>query len=68
MPSNCDTGIVIPSLSQDPCHGDRTPAQCVIDSNLYSELGLSVNATQQQINNALYLAFLNLKNQIENNV
>lgn len=62
MSTTCNQGIVIPTLSTDPC-GDigRIKAECVIDSNLYSDLGLSVNATQQQINQALYLAYKNLK-------
>lgn len=61
MPTICNQGITIPQLSTDPCGGERIKAECVIDSNLYSDLGLSVNATQQQINQALYLAYKNLK-------
>lgn len=62
----CNNGINIPILDTDPCNGDRTPAQCVIDPTVYAELGLSANSTQQQINQALYLALLNLRAQIEN--
>ena len=65
MPTTCNQGIVIPALSIDPCGGERIKAECVVDSNLYSDLGLSVNATQQQINNALYLAFKNLKTTLD---
>ena len=61
MSTICNQGIVIPTLSTDPCGGERIKAECVVDSNLYSDLGLSANATQQQINQALYLAFKNLK-------
>lgn len=62
-PCNLNTPIV---QSEDLCQGDRKSAACVIDSNLYSELGLETNSTQQQINQALYLAFLNLKATTEN--
>lgn len=68
MSTECNTGVVIPTLNQDPCNGNKISTQCIIDYSLYPELGLSTNPTQQEINNALYLAFLNLKNQIENNV
>jgi hypothetical protein len=61
MGTTCNQGIAIPDLSTDPCGGERIKAECVVDSNLYNDLGLSANATQQQINNALYLAFKNLK-------
>lgn len=66
MKKNCEQGVVIPPLVEDPCDGERVPANCVVDSNLYSDLGLSENATQQQINNALYLAFKNLQAQLNN--
>ena len=66
MSTTCNQGIAIPTLSTDPCGGERIKAECVVDSNLYSELSLSINATQQQINQALYLAFLNLKATTEN--
>jgi hypothetical protein len=61
-PCNLNTPTV---FQEDLCNGERTPAQCVIDPTLYAELQLSANATQQQINQALYLAFLNLKSQID---
>lgn len=61
MSTTCNQGIAIPTLSTDPCGGERIKAECVVDSNLYSELSLSINATQQQINQALYLAYKNLK-------
>jgi hypothetical protein len=64
MPTSCDLHIT-PVFQEDPCNGERTLAQCVVDSSLYSELQLPANATQQQINQALYLAFLNLKSQLD---
>jgi hypothetical protein len=60
----CDLHIT-PIFQEDECNGERTLAQCVVDSSLYSELQLPANATQQQINQALYLAFLNLKSQLD---
>lgn len=59
--TDCNNGIAIPILNPDPCKGCKTDASCVIDKNLYAELGLSLNSTQEQINQALYLAFLNLR-------
>ena len=52
--------------SEDICLGERKSASCVIDSSVYSELSLPANSTQQEINQALYLAFLNLKATTEN--
>lgn len=46
--------------NEDPCRGKVTSAKCVVDSNLYAELNLEANSTQQQINQALYLAFISL--------
>ena len=63
---NCNNGINIPTLETDPCNGERVSAGCVVDSGIYSELSLPANSTQQQINQALYLAFLNLKATTEN--
>ena len=58
---NCNNGISIPILETDLCNGERVSAGCVVDNGIYSELALSENSTQQEINQALYLAFLNLK-------
>lgn len=63
---NCNNGINIPTLETDPCNGERVSAGCVIDSSLYSELSLSANSTQQQINQAQYLASLNTKSVTDN--
>ena len=52
---------VTPVFEVDLCKGDRKSASCVIDSSVYSELSLPANSTQQEINQAQYLAFLNLK-------
>lgn len=65
MPIPCHTHIE-PTYESDPCGGERTNAKCVIDESTYTELGLEANSTQQQINQALYLAFLNLKATVEN--
>lgn len=56
----CRTAVV-PIFEEDPCNGETKSAECVIDSSLYSELGLEENSNQKEINQALYLAFLNLK-------
>lgn len=61
----CQTYVQVVQ-SEDLCNGETKPAGCIIDSSLYSELGLEENSTQQQINQALYLAFLNLKTITEN--
>jgi hypothetical protein len=61
----CSTGIEIPTLTTDPCNGCTTSAQCVKDATLYPELNLPENSSQKEINQALYLAFLSLKAQIE---
>lgn len=66
MPTISCNNYVVPIFEADPCLGETKPASCVIDSSVYSELSLSENATQQQINQALYLAFLNLKAVTEN--
>lgn len=47
--------------SEDICLGETKPASCIIDETVYSELSLSANSTQKQINQALYLASINLK-------
>ena len=56
---NCNQGINIPTLQIDMCNGETKPASCIIDNLLYSELGLEINSNQQQINQAMYLAFVN---------
>lgn len=58
---NCNNGISIPPLEIDQCNGERMSTGCLIDESLYSELSLEANSTQKQINQAMYLAFLNLK-------
>lgn len=62
-PCNLNTPTVFES---DPCNGEVKSAACVRDSSLYSELGLTANATQQEINQALYLAVQNLKATVVN--
>ena len=65
MPTPCDLHIN-PVFQEDPCQGERTASSCVVDPTVYSELSLSANSTQQQINQAMYLAILNLKATVEN--
>jgi len=60
MPTPCNN-YVVPLFEIDECNGERKSASCVFDSSIYTELGLSENASQQEINQAIYLAFLNLK-------
>ena len=66
MSTPCNNGISIPILETDLCQGSRINATCVIYESLYSELSLSANATQQEINQAIYLAYLNLKATTDN--
>lgn len=66
MPTIPCNNYIVPLFQTDECLGDRKPASCIIDSSIYTELGLEENSTQQQINQALYLAFLNLKTITEN--
>lgn len=56
MPTIPCNNYVVPIFEADECLGDRKPASCVIDSSVYSELSLSANSSQQQINQALYLS------------
>lgn len=63
MSTNCTTEIV-PIYQEDPCMGDKKSTKCVYDENMYTELGLEVNSTQEQINQALYIAFVALKAEI----
>lgn len=72
MSTPCNTYVQV-IQNTDPCNGETVNALCIIDSNTYPELGISVNSNQQQINSALYLAFFNfnititsLQNQINN--
>ena len=65
MPTPCNNYTQIVQ-SEDICQGERKPASCVLDSSIYAELSLETNSSQQQINQAFYLAFLNLKATTEN--
>jgi len=58
----CNNGIVIPQLIEDPCNGKTTKASCVRDPTVYPEYSLSENSSQQQINQATYLSIQNLSN------
>ena len=56
MPTIPCNNYIVPLFQTDECIGERKPASCVIDSSIYTELGLEADATQQQINQALYLS------------
>ena len=58
MPTPCNTYVQVVQ-NADPCNGESKPSSCIIETNTYPELGISANSSQQQINNALYLAFFN---------
>ena len=63
MPTPCNTYVQVVQ-TPDLCNGETKPASCVIDSSLYSELGLEINSNQQQINQAMYTAFVNLNSKL----
>lgn len=65
MSINCQSGITIPPLETDFCNGDRKSTKCIYDENIYSELGLETNSTQEEFNIAIYTAFLQQKALIE---
>ena len=65
MPTPCNN-YVVPLFEEDICQGEVKSAACVKDASIYAELSLEANSTQQQINQAIYLAFLNLKATTEN--
>lgn len=53
--------FIVPVFEEDLCNGERVSAGCVIDSSVYSEFSLEANSTQQQINQAQYLAAIATK-------
>ena len=65
MPTPCNN-YVTPIFEEDLCQGEVKSASCVKDSSIYPELSLPANSTQQQINQAQYLAALNIKATTEN--
>jgi hypothetical protein len=65
MSDLCYQGTTVPlELIEEPCNGDYTSTACISSPVAITALNLPVNATQQQINNALVLAIQNLSNQI----
>ena len=54
--ADCTEYIVIPTLPNDDCQGERVKTGCVYSPNAYTLLGLPINSTQEQINNALVQA------------
>ena len=65
MPTPCNN-FTVPIFEADPCLGEVKSAAWVKDSSIYSELSLPANSSQQEINQAQYLAALNIKATIEN--
>ena len=65
MSTPCNN-YVVPTFESDECKGEVKSATCVKDSTAYPELSLPSNSSQQQINQAQYLAALNIKATIEN--
>ena len=65
MSTPCNN-YVTPIFEEDLCQGEVKSAACVKDSTAYPELSLPSNSSQQQINQAQYLAALNIKATIEN--
>jgi hypothetical protein len=61
----CNTGIVIPTLIEDICNGEKVSTSCVVDSNTYVDLGISANSTQTQINQSIYVAMQTAQNNVE---
>jgi len=66
MPIKCQSGINIPPLENDPCDGKQYSTKCIYDENVYAELGIEADSTQEEINMAIYTAFLNMKATLEN--
>lgn len=63
--SNTCQSEVVPIYQNDECNGERKSTTCIIDENTFTQLGLEENSTQEQINNALYVALISLKAQVD---
>lgn len=50
---NCYNGIVIPSRDVPACDGEYKSTDCILSPTVLSYLGLPVNASQTEINNAI---------------
>jgi hypothetical protein len=61
----CNSGISIPELSADPCHGETKSTECIIHKDAITLLDLPPNSTQAEINNAFVLAINSLLLRIE---
>lgn len=59
--ADCTEYIVLPSLPNDECLGERIKTGCVYSPNAYTLLELPANSTQEQINNALVIAINAMK-------
>lgn len=60
MSTGCQTYVDIVQNS-DPCEGKRTDVKCITDTNIYAELGLETNSSQEDFNQAIYTAFVQMK-------
>jgi hypothetical protein len=50
------TTYIIPTILPDDCGGERKDAKCIIDENVYIDLGIEANSSQQDINQSVYNA------------
>jgi hypothetical protein len=64
MSITCNDGVDIPTLISEPCNGEYISTACITSPVSIIALNLPINATQQQINNALVLVVQNLLQQI----
>jgi len=62
--NNCNTGISIPTLSEDNCGGKTTSTKCVIHEEQISLLEIPANSTQEIINNAIMVALSSLQTRV----
>lgn len=59
---NCNLTTNTPlNQGEDPCNGQYKSTECVRESNALTELGISANSTQQEINQAIQNAIFNLQ-------
>jgi hypothetical protein len=63
MKCNQTTNIEI-NQEEDPCEGVKKSTQCVIESTALTELGLTINATQNEVNIAIQNALVTLSSQV----
>lgn len=64
MPTNCDNGIVIPTLITDPCNGKTKSSDCIIYEEAITYLGLPANSNITTIIQALVLSLKDARDRI----